>query len=128
VDPGRRRTLTIVSLPELPRLGFAVRGSPSAKMAQSPRPMAVARLDVYVQPRASRTELAGLHDGRIKVRVAAPAVENAANQALTEFIAERLGLPRRSVRVTAGATSRRKVLEIEGLTAKEIMERLQLTE
>lgn len=90
--------------------------------------MAVARIDVYVQPRASKTELAGLHDGLIKIRVAAPAMENAANRALTEFIAARLGLPRRSVRVTAGAASRRKVLEIEGLSAREIMERLQLKE
>ena len=90
--------------------------------------MAVARIDVYVQPRASKTELAGLHDGLIKIRVAAPAMENAANHALTEFIAARLGLPRRSVRVTAGAASRRKVLEIEGLSAREIMERLQLKE
>jgi uncharacterized protein len=87
--------------------------------------MAVTRLEVYIQPRASKTELAGLHDGLLKIRVAAPAVENAANRALTEFVAERLGLARRSVRVAAGAASRRKVLEIERLSAKEIMERLQ---
>jgi uncharacterized protein (TIGR00251 family) len=90
--------------------------------------MAVTRLEVYIQPRASKTELAGLHDGLIKIRVAAPAVENAANRALTEFIAERLGLARRAVRIAAGATSRRKVLEIEQLSAKEIMKGLQLKE
>ncbi len=88
--------------------------------------MAITRLAVYVQPRASTTELAGLHDGRIKVRVAAPAVENAANRELTEFMAKRLGLAKQAVRVAAGATSRRKMLEIEGLTAAQITARLAL--
>jgi uncharacterized protein len=75
------------------------------------------RLEVYVQPRAARTELAGLHDGLIKIRIAAPAVENAANRALIEFIAQRLGIAKRSVQVVAGATSRRKLLEIDGVDA-----------
>jgi uncharacterized protein YggU (UPF0235/DUF167 family) len=46
------------------------------------------RVEVYIQPRASKTEVAGMHDGVIKIRVAAPAVENAANLALVEFVAE----------------------------------------
>jgi len=44
------------------------------------------RIEVYVQPRASKTELAGLHDGVIKIRIAVPAIENAANRALIDFI------------------------------------------
>ena len=87
--------------------------------------MPVVRLEVYVQPRASKTELAGVYDGLIKIRVAAPAVENAANRALTEFVADRLGIGRRCVRVSAGATSRRKVLEIEGRSAGEIAGKLR---
>jgi uncharacterized protein (TIGR00251 family) len=86
--------------------------------------MLVTRFEVYVQPRASKTELAGRHDGLIKIRIAAPAVENAANRALTEFIAQRLGLAKHAVRVAAGAASRRKVLEIEQLTAQEISDKL----
>jgi uncharacterized protein (TIGR00251 family) len=74
------------------------------------------RLEVYIQPRASKTELAGMHDGVIKIRIAAPAVENAANRALIEFMAEQLGIAKRCVRVVSGSAGRRKVLEIEGVT------------
>lgn len=82
--------------------------------------MAPVRLEVYVQPRAARTELAGLHDGVIKIRVAAPAVENAANRALVDFVAQRLGIAKRSVRLVAGGTSRKKLLEIDGVGAEAI--------
>jgi uncharacterized protein len=82
------------------------------------------RLDVYIQPRASKTELAGLHDGVVKIRIAAPAIENAANQALVEFVAQQLGIAKRCVRVVAGGTSRRKVLEIDGVTADAIAAKL----
>jgi len=82
------------------------------------------RLEVYVQPRASRTELAGTHDGMIKIRIAAPAVENAANRALLDFVAQQLGIAKRCVRVISGGTSRRKLLEIDGVTAEAIAERL----
>jgi uncharacterized protein (TIGR00251 family) len=78
------------------------------------------RIEVYVQPRASKTELAGLHDGVIKIRIAAPAIENAANRALIDFIAQHLGIAKRSVRVVSGGASRRKVLEIDGVTADVI--------
>ncbi len=72
------------------------------------------RINVYVQPRASKTAIAGMHDGCIKVRLAAPPVDGAANAALIEFIAERLGIAKSRVRLVSGASSRRKVLEIEG--------------
>jgi uncharacterized protein (TIGR00251 family) len=78
------------------------------------------RLEVYIQPRASKTELAGMHDGVIKIRIAAPAVENAANRALIDFIAQHLGIAKRCVRVVSGGASRRKVLEIDGVTASLI--------
>jgi uncharacterized protein len=78
------------------------------------------RLAVYIQPRASKTELAGRHDGSIKIRIAAPPVDHAANRALIEFVAECLGIAARKVRIVSGATSRRKVLEIDGATATAI--------
>jgi uncharacterized protein (TIGR00251 family) len=78
------------------------------------------RLDVYIQPRASKTELAGMHDGVIKIRIAAAPVENAANRALIDFVAEHLGIAKRSVRVVSGDTSRRKVLELDGVTAERV--------
>jgi uncharacterized protein YggU (UPF0235/DUF167 family) len=61
-----------------------------------------------------------MHDGVIKIRIAAPAVENAANRALIDFIAQHLGIAKRCVRVVSGGASRRKVLEIDGVTANVI--------
>ena len=84
------------------------------------RPRGAVRFEVRVQPRASRTELAGLHGGALKVRVAAPPVDAAANRALIGFLAECLGVARRSVRIVAGETSRTKVLEADGVTPEQI--------
>ena len=83
------------------------------------------RIEVHVQPRASKTELAGLHDGRLKIRLAAPPVDGAANAALVEFIADKLGIAKSRVRVVAGATSRRKVVEVEGVSEEMVSEKLR---
>ncbi len=88
--------------------------------------MSSVRLEVYIQPRASKTALAGMHDGLIKIRIAAPAVENAANRALIDFLAQRLGIAKRCVRIVSGSASRRKVLEIDGVTADIIAAALVL--
>jgi uncharacterized protein len=77
-------------------------------------------LEVYVQPRASKTELAGLHDGRLRIRLAAPPVDGAANAALVAFIAEKLGIAKSRVQVVAGLTSRRKVIRIDGMSANAV--------
>jgi uncharacterized protein (TIGR00251 family) len=70
-------------------------------------------LDLHVQPGASRTEFAGKHGDRVKVRLAAPAHDGKANRALIEFLAEYYGVPRRNVRITAGLKSRQKRVVIE---------------
>jgi uncharacterized protein len=72
-------------------------------------------LDVHVQPRAKRSEFAGQHGDRVKIRLAAPAVDNRANEALVAFLAEHYGVPRRNVRIATGLKSRRKRVVIEGL-------------
>ena len=92
-------------------------------MSKQGQPAAV-RIRLYVQPRAARTELAGHHGDALKVRLAAPPVDNAANEALVEFMAGVLGVPRRQVRLVGGATSRRKLLEIDGLDAAALAARL----
>jgi uncharacterized protein (TIGR00251 family) len=71
-------------------------------------------LELHVQPGASRTEFAGKHGERIKVRLAAPAHEGKANEALIEFLAGYYGVPRRNVRIASGLKSRRKRVVIEG--------------
>lgn len=84
-------------------------------------------MTVWVQPRASRSEVVGRHGEGIKVRVAAPPVDGAANEELVRFLAERLGIPRAAIRLKSGASGHRKTLEITGLTAAEAEKRLGLT-
>jgi len=70
-------------------------------------------LELYVQPGASRSEFAGRHGERIKVRLAARAIDGKANEALVEFLAAHYGVAKRNVRIVAGLKSRRKRVVIE---------------
>ncbi|HEX2183916.1 MAG TPA: DUF167 domain-containing protein [Chloroflexota bacterium] len=72
---------------------------------------------VYVTPRAGRTEVAGERDGALWVRLAAPPVGGAANAALIEVMAERLGVPRGAVRLVSGMSGRRKRVRVAGVSA-----------
>jgi uncharacterized protein (TIGR00251 family) len=72
-------------------------------------------LDLHVQPGAKRGEFAGKHGERTKVRLAAPAVDNKANQALVEFLARYYRVPKKNVTITSGARSRAKRVVIERL-------------
>jgi uncharacterized protein (TIGR00251 family) len=83
-------------------------------------------LAVHLQPRAARTELAGFHGDALKIRVAAPPVEGAANDALRTFLAECLGIATSRIRVVRGATSREKLVSLQGLTPGEVAIRLNL--
>jgi hypothetical protein len=74
-------------------------------------------LAVRVIPRARKTEIAGTRDGALLVRLAAPPVEGAANDALIEFLAERLGVTRRAVRIVSGERGRQKRVAVAGVTA-----------
>lgn len=65
----------------------------------------------------------GVLDGVLRARVAAPPVEGAANQALLRLIADELGVPRRDVRMVAGAGGRTKVVAVDGLDAVRVLER-----
>jgi uncharacterized protein len=78
------------------------------------------RISVRVSPGARRTEVVGRYGGGWKVRVAARPERGRANEALAEHLAELLGVPRRAVRVAAGAASRDKVVEIDGRSAAEV--------
>lgn len=78
------------------------------------------RVQVHVQPRASRSEVVGTHGAALKVRLLAPPVDGAANEALVALLADRLGVPRRAVRIVQGATSRAKTVEIQGTTVDAV--------
>ena len=75
-------------------------------------------LAVLVTPRASRTEVAGVAEGRLRIRVAAPPVAGEVNQELVRFLARQLGLPRSAVEVSAGAAGRRKMVLARGISAE----------
>jgi uncharacterized protein (TIGR00251 family) len=72
-------------------------------------------LDLHVQPGAKRSEFAGEHGGRMKLRLAAPAVDGKANEALVEFLADYFGVPKRNVRIAAGLKSRQKRVIVDGV-------------
>jgi uncharacterized protein (TIGR00251 family) len=71
-------------------------------------------LAVHAQPGAKRTEVAGLHGDALRIRVAAPALEDRANEALIEFLAERFNVPKRNVTLVSGGKSREKRFVVLG--------------
>ena len=82
-------------------------------------------LSVRVQPRASKDEIAGTLEGALKIRLCSPALENRANEALTEFLADLLKTSKSAVRIQSGAQSRNKRVEIRGITRQQILDLLQ---
>ena len=86
---------------------------------------ATVTFSVRVQPRASKDEIAGVMEGALKIRLRAPAVENRANEALVEFLADLLKTAKSAVRIQSGAQSRLKRVEIRGVTRQQILDLLQ---
>jgi len=75
---------------------------------------------VRVIPRAKKTELSGERDGALVVRVAAPPVEGAANEAVVDFFARALRVPKRAVQIVSGERGRLKRIAIAGVTEAQI--------
>lgn len=82
-------------------------------------------LAIKVIPNAPRTEIVGWLGDALKVKIHAPPVEGRANDALCEFLADHLDLPRRAITVLRGDTSRQKVLRIDGLSSADLQARLK---
>jgi uncharacterized protein len=85
-------------------------------------------LKVKVQPRASKDEIGEALGDELKIKVTAPPVDAAANEALLRLLADRLDCPRSSVQLVRGQTSRHKVLFLRGLKAETVIQRLAATE
>ncbi len=83
-----------------------------------------ALLAVAVTPNAPRTRADGLHDGALRVRLAAPPVDGAANEELVRLLAERLGVTRSAISISAGASGRSKGVRVAGLVPAEVVRRL----
>lgn len=82
-------------------------------------------IEILVQPRASRTRVVGVHDGRLKVQLAAPPVDGEANAALIEFLSRALDARKADVTILRGETGRRKTVRVAGvaLAAAEALAR-----
>jgi uncharacterized protein YggU (UPF0235/DUF167 family) len=81
------------------------------------------RFAVRLTPRAAADRVDGVVEGVLRARVGAPAVEGAANNALVRLIADELGVARRDVRIVAGASSRQKLVVVDGVTSDEVLAR-----
>jgi len=75
---------------------------------------------VRVAPRGRRDAIIGRHGDAIKIRLQAPPVEGKANRALSEFLAERLGVSRQDVEILSGQASRWKRVRVEGVSADAV--------
>ena len=86
--------------------------------------MSAALLRVRLQPRAGANAISGIQDGVVRVRVTAPPVGGAANDALVRLLAKALRIGRGRISIVRGRTSRTKLVRVEGFTEEEALERL----
>ncbi len=76
---------------------------------------------VHVLPRAGKTEVVGWHGDAVKIRLKAPPVDGAANEELIKFLSKTIRVPRSAVRIASGVTSRRKRIEVDGVSQHELL-------
>ncbi len=76
--------------------------------------------EVRVQPRSSKTEISGIQDGILRVRLTSPPVDGAANRQCIELLSRKMKIPKRAIRIASGEKARRKRLKILGLGVEEM--------
>lgn len=76
---------------------------------------------VRVLPRTSKNQIVGVDGGVFKVKLTAPPVEGKANKALVQFLAKKLGLPKRDIEIVSGEHSREKSIRVSGLPVDEVL-------
>ncbi|MDD3258863.1 MAG: DUF167 domain-containing protein [Smithellaceae bacterium] len=81
--------------------------------------------DIHVNPHASRAEIAGISGGMLKVKVTAPPVEGAANDACIELLAKKLGLRKSLLKISAGAKGRKKTILVSDINRTELEQRFR---
>jgi hypothetical protein len=77
-------------------------------------------LSIRIQPRASKNEILRMEGGMLKVRLTAPPVDGAANEALVRFLADTLSIAKSQVEIVSGHTSRQKIIRIDGLNSEDV--------
>ncbi len=85
-----------------------------------------ALLAVRIQPRASRNEIVRMEGGVLKIRLTAPPVDGAANEALVKFLSDVLGIAKSNVEIVSGQTSREKRIRISGMSEAEVRRLLNI--
>ena len=110
-------------MPSATQAGFTSRGSPRTLPAVAAPSYTLA---LKVLPNAPRDAVAGWLGAALKVKVHAPALDGRANDALLDFLAEQLGVPRRTVTLVRGDRSRQKLVRIDGLDLPDVTRRLGL--
>lgn len=72
-------------------------------------------IKLFVKPGSSKTEIAGMHDGMVKIRISSPAEKGKANRELVSFLSLKLQIPKKDIKITSGELSNIKTLEIKGI-------------
>jgi uncharacterized protein (TIGR00251 family) len=93
--------------------------SPKKSLPSNKRPDAPVTLSIRIQPRASKNEIVALASGGLKIRLTAPPVDGAANEALVKFLADTLSIPKSHVEIVSGRTSKNKIVRIHGISESD---------
>lgn len=96
------------------------------KSRSAKRNMKQTILTIYLQPGAKKSEVAGFHNGNIKIKVNSPPVDGKANEALILFLSDLLNIPKSSIEIISGKKSRIKKLKIVGISDDVIKQRISL--
>ncbi|MCL4499584.1 MAG: DUF167 domain-containing protein [Chloroflexi bacterium] len=88
------------------------------------KPEGGSHIEVWLQPRASKTRIVGRRENGLKVAVCAPPVEGKANEELIKLMSDFLDLPKSKISIKAGSKSRNKLVYVEGMTPEEVQERI----
>ena len=94
--------------------------SPKKSPPRHKTPEVPVTLSIRIQPRASKNEIVAMANGGLKIRLTAPPVDGAANEALVKFLAETLSIPKSHVEIVSGHTSRAKIVRISGISGAEV--------
>ncbi len=94
--------------------------TPKKSLLRNKEPEASATFSVRIQPRASKNEVLRIEEGGLKIRLTAPPVEGAANEALIKFLSDRLGVAKSRVEIVSGHTSREKIVKISGISQEQV--------
>lgn len=78
------------------------------------------RLHLFIQPKSSKNEIVGPHNGELKIKITAPPIDGRANEGLIEFLSDYFDIPKKSVVLVRGETGRHKVVDVFGITTEYV--------